>query len=168
MSWRACIRLDPLARAQLRRAFAIERGDLSGLEEAGWEAPEVFVSKGRDGTTDIWGVIFRPTNFDPDHVYPVIEYIYAGPHDSFVPKSFQAYNGMREIAELVGITERATQRIIAELVEGGYLVKERDGRRNRYTVNGDASLRHRVEGDHTLGELLAAVAQSRRDRPADS
>lgn len=75
---------------------------------------------------------------------------------------------MREIAELVGITERATQRIIAELVEGGYLVKERDGRRNRYTVNGDASLRHRVEGDHTLGELLAAVAQSRRDRPADS
>lgn len=74
---------------------------------------------------------------------------------------------MREIAELVGITERATQRIIAELVEGGYLLKERDGRRNRYTVNGSASLRHRVEGDHTLGELLAAVAQSRRASAAD-
>lgn len=69
---------------------------------------------------------------------------------------------MREIAELVGITERATQRIIAELVEGGYLLKERDGRRNRYTVVIGASLRHPVEGEHTLGELLAAVAQSRR------
>ncbi|GAA1685313.1 MarR family transcriptional regulator [Microcella alkalica] len=69
---------------------------------------------------------------------------------------------MREIAERVGITERATQRIIAELVEGGYLLKERDGRRNRYSVVGSAPLRHPVEVEHTLGELLAAVAQSRR------
>ena len=60
----------------------------------------MFVAKGRDGVTDIWGVIFRPTNFDANRTYPVIENIYAGPHDSFVPKSFQEYNGMREIAEL--------------------------------------------------------------------
>jgi len=99
-------RVDLAPVAELRRAAdgslvqEIERGDISGLVDAGWEAPEVFVSKGRDGVTDIWGVIFRPTNFDPNRVYPVIENIYAGPHDSFVPKSFQPYNGMREIAEL--------------------------------------------------------------------
>ena len=77
----------------------LEHGDISALKAAGWQAPEVFVAKGRDGVTDIWGVIFRPTNFDPNVVYPVIENIYAGPHDSFVPKSFQAYSGMREVAE---------------------------------------------------------------------
>ncbi len=48
--------------------------------------PEVFMTKGRDGTTDIWGVIIRPTNFDPSRKYPVIENIYAGPQGSFVPK----------------------------------------------------------------------------------
>jgi dipeptidyl aminopeptidase/acylaminoacyl peptidase len=50
--------------------------------------PEVFVTKGRDGKTDIWGNIYRPSNFDPSKTYPVIEYIYAGPHGSFAAKSF--------------------------------------------------------------------------------
>ena len=48
-----------------------------------------FVAKGRDGVTDIYGVIFRPKNFDPQKKYPVLEDIYAGPQDSFVPKAFQ-------------------------------------------------------------------------------
>jgi hypothetical protein len=65
-----------------------EHGDASELEEAGWEAPEVFTAKGRDGMTDIWGIISRPPDFDPAKRYPVIEYIYAGPQDSYVPKSF--------------------------------------------------------------------------------
>ncbi|MBW2507927.1 MAG: DPP IV N-terminal domain-containing protein, partial [Deltaproteobacteria bacterium] len=99
-------RVDMAPVAELRRSsdqslvVEIERSDISTLVDAGWEAPEVFVAKGRDGVTDIWGVIFRPTNFDANRTYPVIENIYAGPHDSFVPKSFQEYNGMREIAEL--------------------------------------------------------------------
>lgn len=99
-------RVDMAPVLQLRSAedgalvAELERGDIGGLVEAGWAPPEVFVSKGRDGATDIWGVIFRPTNFDPERSYPVIEYIYAGPHDSFVPKSFQAWSQMREIAEV--------------------------------------------------------------------
>ena len=60
----------------------------SALVAAGWKPPEVFVAKGRDGTTDIWGVIIRPMNFDPTKKYPVIEYIYAGPQGFFVPKAF--------------------------------------------------------------------------------
>ncbi len=87
-------RIDQPPVMQLRDAetgkvvMEVERGDMTGLLEAGWKVPEVFVSKGRDGKTDIWGVIYKPTNFDPSKKYPVIESIYAGPHGSFVPKNF--------------------------------------------------------------------------------
>ena len=66
----------------------LEHADISQLESTGWDRPEVFVAKGRDGLTDIWGLIRRPTNFDPTKSYPVIEYIYSGPGDQYVPKSF--------------------------------------------------------------------------------
>jgi dipeptidyl aminopeptidase/acylaminoacyl peptidase len=78
----------------------LERGDIQELVKNGWRAPEVFTAIGRDGKTDIWGVIYRPSNFDPLKKYPVIENIYAGPHSSFVPKSFAAYNQMQALAEL--------------------------------------------------------------------
>ena len=66
----------------------------------GWRPPEVFVSKGRDGATDIWGIIVRPPNFDPTKRYPIIEDIYAGPHSSHVPKSFSARNRWESLANL--------------------------------------------------------------------
>ncbi|TDH26590.1 S9 family peptidase [Segetibacter sp. 3557_3] len=66
----------------------LEKSDIRGLLATGWKMPEVFTSKGRDGKTDIWGMIIRPANFDPGKTYPVIEYIYAGPQSAFVPKSF--------------------------------------------------------------------------------
>ncbi|HTG87477.1 MAG TPA: prolyl oligopeptidase family serine peptidase [Pyrinomonadaceae bacterium] len=78
----------------------VERGDASELAKTGWQAPEVFTAKGRDGKTDIWGVIIRPTNFDPSKRYPVIENIYAGPQGSFVPKSFLPYSSMMAQAEI--------------------------------------------------------------------
>jgi dipeptidyl peptidase IV (DPP IV)-like protein/prolyl oligopeptidase family protein len=78
----------------------LERADWSALLAAGWKPPERFVAKGRDGTTDIFGVIIKPTTFDPAKKYPVIETIYAGPQGAFVPKSFQSYLGMQSIAEL--------------------------------------------------------------------
>jgi dipeptidyl aminopeptidase/acylaminoacyl peptidase len=78
----------------------LERADLTALTAAGWHAPEAFSAKGRDGTTDIYGIIIKPARFDPARKYPVIENIYAGPHGSFVPKSFSAYYGMQALAEL--------------------------------------------------------------------
>ncbi len=79
----------------------IETSDLSKLQDLGWQAPEVFVAPGRDGKTPMWGIIQRPTNFDPSKKYPVIEYIYAGPGDSYTPKSFQPFNwNMTPLAEL--------------------------------------------------------------------
>ncbi|MBN1360673.1 MAG: prolyl oligopeptidase family serine peptidase [Sedimentisphaerales bacterium] len=68
---------------------ALEKADISELVAGGWAPPEVFVAKGRDGETGIWGIISRPADFDPEKRYPVIEYIYAGPHSSYVPKTFR-------------------------------------------------------------------------------
>ncbi|MBK5720120.1 DPP IV N-terminal domain-containing protein [Dysgonomonas sp. Marseille-P4677] len=82
----------------------LQQPDASKAIEAGWKIPEVFSAKGRDGKTDIWGVIIRPSNFDPNKKYPVIEYIYAGPHDSHVPKSFAISHRCSELAELGFIT----------------------------------------------------------------
>jgi dipeptidyl aminopeptidase/acylaminoacyl peptidase len=78
----------------------LEQGDIGELKASGWKPPEVFVAKGRDGKTDIWGNIYRPSHFDPSKKYPIIENIYAGPQGSFVPKNFAAYNTMQSIAEL--------------------------------------------------------------------
>ena len=66
----------------------LDKADISALLANGWKAPEVFSAKGRDGKTDMWGVIYRPSNFDPSKKYPVIEYIYSGPGDQYVPKTF--------------------------------------------------------------------------------
>lgn len=79
----------------------LEKSDISELKKTGWKQTEVFSAKGRDGVTDIWGIITRPSHFDPKKKYPVIENIYAGPHSSFVPKSFSANPAwMSELAEL--------------------------------------------------------------------
>ncbi|MDP3736149.1 MAG: DPP IV N-terminal domain-containing protein [Hyphomonadaceae bacterium] len=99
-------RIDMAPVAQLRRAsdgnvlMELERSDMSALLAASWTAPEPFVAKGRDGVTDIHGVIIRPSNFDPAKKYPVIENIYAGPQGAFTPKSFAAYRPMQAQAEL--------------------------------------------------------------------
>lgn len=74
--------------------------DISKTLASGWRMPEVFSAKGRDGKTDIWGLIIRPSDFAPLKKYPVIEYIYAGPHDSFVPKSFSISHVPSALAEL--------------------------------------------------------------------
>jgi DNA-binding transcriptional ArsR family regulator len=61
---------------------------------------------------------------------------------------------LREIAAAVGITERAVQRIMGELEEGGIITRSRDGRRNRYSINPNRCLRHPLESERTVGELL--------------
>jgi dipeptidyl-peptidase-4 len=108
-------RVDQLPIHELRRAddgqlvCKLEEADISELKAGAWEAPEVFTAKGRDGTTDIWGIICRPRDFDPAKKYPVIEQIYAGPQGSYVPKSFSA------------------QRRYAALNDLGFVVVQMDG-----------------------------------------
>lgn len=78
---------------------------------------------------------------------------------------------VRDIASSVGITERAVQRILSELEEGGYLTRQRDGRRNRYDVNGTQSLRHPIEMHNRVEALFGLVvrepaAEAVADQPA--
>lgn len=78
----------------------LEEADTSELEERGWKPPEVFMAKGRDGKTDIWGIICPPGDLDPSRKYPVIEDIYAGPQSSYVPKTFRPSERYRELTDL--------------------------------------------------------------------
>jgi predicted ArsR family transcriptional regulator len=68
---------------------------------------------------------------------------------------------LRDVAETIGITERAAQRILADLVEAGYVTRERVGRRNRYTLNRDRGMRHEAQLGHEIGELLDLLALDR-------
>lgn len=92
-----------------KRIAELGRDDVAPLLEAGYRPPERFVAKGRDGVTDIHGVLIKPSNFDASRRYPVIEDIYAGPHSHFVPKRWGF---------------RARQRLLAEL---GFVVVQIDG-----------------------------------------
>lgn len=78
----------------------LQTGSMEGLLAAGWQTPERFSAKGRDGETDIYGVIYRPSNFDASKSYPILESIYAGPHGSHVPKKFAVFRREQEMAEL--------------------------------------------------------------------
>lgn len=64
---------------------------------------------------------------------------------------------VRQIAEGAGLTERQAHRVLADLAEEGYIVRERVGRRNHYRVNGDRPLRHPAVASHRVGDLLAAL-----------
>lgn len=66
----------------------------------------------------------------------------------------EPYSRIRDLSDEVGITQRAVQRILAELVEGKVLKVRKEGRRNHYTINRKKRLRHPLEKKHNLGELL--------------
>ena len=97
-------RVDLAPCVELRRALdgksvcPLEEADASELSASGWKPPERFVAKARDGATDIYGIIFWPPDFKQGQKYPVIESIYSGPQDSFVPKSFRASYGLERLA----------------------------------------------------------------------
>ncbi len=125
----------------------LEEADASEVLTAGggrW--PERFAAKGRDGATDIYGVIIRPRNFDPAKKYPVVENIYAGPQGFFTPKSFRArYGHQQRIADLglivvqcdgmgtSGRSQEVSRRLLAELarcrVPGSHRVDQSGGRK---------------------------------------
>jgi dipeptidyl-peptidase 4 len=83
-----------------KQITVFERGSLGELLEAGWVPAERFAAPGRDGETMIYGIIIRPSEFDAGRKYPVIEQIYAGPQNFFVPKAFSTLVKEHELAEL--------------------------------------------------------------------
>lgn len=90
-----------LRRSEDRKlVIKLEEANASALLAVGWKMPERFVAKGRDGKTDIFGVIYKPTNFDSSKKYPLVEEIYAGPHSAFVPKKWGLQQRQHQMAEL--------------------------------------------------------------------
>jgi dipeptidyl-peptidase 4 len=99
-------RIDLPSIRELRRSSdgglvcELGRADASALVGQGWVMPERFTAKGRDGATDIWGVIWRPHGTaGDDSPRPVVECIYAGPQNFHVPKAFAVHHGQRAIAD---------------------------------------------------------------------
>ncbi len=79
----------------------IEHADISQYISVVKRLPQSFVAKGRDGVTDIYGIVCLPAEFDSTRRYPIVEDIYAGPQDAFVPKSFMSYySEIQSLADL--------------------------------------------------------------------
>lgn len=76
--------------------------DISALEALGWSPPEAFEAIARDGETTIYGALWKPTNFDPEKKYPIIDHSYTGPHTQVFPRRFEQifYSGLQDLAEL--------------------------------------------------------------------
>jgi dipeptidyl aminopeptidase/acylaminoacyl peptidase len=96
----------------------LERADIRALTAAGYRPPEPFSAPGRDGRTPIWGLIVRPQNFDPQRRYPVIENIYAGPHDAFVPKAFWPFGRHSGGDKIIGMQALADLGFIVVQIDG--------------------------------------------------
>lgn len=146
-------RVDQPPVHELRRAAdgslvaELFRADITRLKEAGWRAPERFVAKGRDGETDIWGVIHVPTNFDPTKSYPVIESIYAGPQNHYVPKKFRRAYGVMEIAEL------------------GFVVVQVDGMGTNWRSKAFHDVCWQNLGDSGFPDRILWIRAAAKDRP---
>jgi dipeptidyl aminopeptidase/acylaminoacyl peptidase len=86
-------RVNTAPRSVLRNAqgqviMELEEADFSMLLEAGWQMPEPFTVKAADGITDLYGVMYKPFDFDSTRVYPIVEYVYPGPQTEAVSKFF--------------------------------------------------------------------------------
>lgn len=121
----------------------LARADISPLRAAGWVAPEDIVVKGRDGRTDLHGLMFKPTHFDPSKRYPIINYIYPGPQVGSV--------GRR------GFTpSRIDHQALAEL---GFIVVAIDGMGTPYRSKAFHDAYYANIGDNTLPDQVAAMKQ---------
>ncbi|WP_074653707.1 S9 family peptidase [Terriglobus roseus] len=104
-----------------RQIAEIAKTDIARLKASGWKAPESFTVKARDGKTDLYGIMFKPSNFDPKKKYPIINYIYPGPQTGSV--------GSRSFAPLPGdeASLARTRGYNAGLAELGFIVVSIDG-----------------------------------------
>jgi len=82
--------------------MTLQRADISRLEASGWLAPMPFSVKARDGETDLYGLLFRPSSFDPTNAYPIVNYLYPGPQSGSVgSRTFRpSHRDLQSIAEL--------------------------------------------------------------------
>ena len=129
-----------------RTVLDLETADIARLLATGWTPPEPFIVKARDGKTDLYGLLHRPTDFDPSRRYPVITYIYPGPQTGSVgSRSFTASRGdRRALAELGFVT--------FELDAMGTPLRSKSFHAAYYGAMGDNGLPDQVAGLRQLGQ----------------
>ncbi len=129
-----------------REIMTLEEADISGLRAAGWQPPMPFSVKARDGVTDLYGLLFRPLDFDPDRTYPVVNYLYPGPQSGSVgSRSFRAsHRDLQSIAEL-GF-------VVIELDAMGTPMRSKSFHEAYYGNMGDNGLPDQMAGIRQLAE----------------
>ena len=130
-----------------KQIAALEKADISKLVATGWKPPIPFTVKARDGKTDIYGLMFRPTNFDPAKKYPIINHIYPGPQTGSV--------GSRSFAAVRGDTQA--------LAELGFIVVEIDGMGTPWRSKKFHEAYYGDMGDNTLPDQVAGMKELARE-----
>ncbi len=121
----------------------LEKGDVSRLAATGWKAPTRFTVKARDGKTDLYGLLYMPTNLDPNKKYPIIDYIYPGPQGGSIgSRSFQA--------------SRGDNQALAEL---GFVVMQLDGMCNPLRSKAFHDSCYGNMADNTLEDQISGIKQ---------
>ncbi|MFL6439254.1 MAG: DPP IV N-terminal domain-containing protein [Terriglobales bacterium] len=119
------------------------KADISKLLVAGWRPPTQFIVKARDGKTDLYGLMFKPTNFDPSRKYPIVNHIYPGPQGGSVgSRSFSAARGDAQA-----------------LAELGFVVIELDGMGNPLRSKSFHDFYAKDLGDNTLPDQVSGMKQ---------
>lgn len=135
--------------AEGRPRLALEKADISRLVAAGWKPPIPFTVKARDGVTDLYGLMYRPTNFDPARKYPIVNHIYPGPQTGSV--------GSRSFAP-----SRGDAQALAEL---GFIVVEIDGMGTPWRSKKFHEAYYGDMGDNTLPDQVAGMKELARRYP---
>jgi dipeptidyl aminopeptidase/acylaminoacyl peptidase len=135
-----------LREANGREQLALEEADVSKLLAAGWKPPIPFTVKARDGVTDLYGLMFRPTGFDPARKYPVIDNIYPGPQTGSV--------GSRSFAPSRGDTQA--------LAELGFVMVQIDGMGTPWRSKSFHDAYYGDMGDNTLPDQVAGIKELAR------
>ena len=136
--------ITTLRRARNGRILAtVARADLTRLKAVGWQAPEPIVVKGRDGKTNLYGLLFKPTSFDPHKKYPIVDYIYPGPFigSIFTFRFEPSHYDDQSLAEL------------------GFIVVAINGMGTQYRSAAFRQLWYGDMGDNTLPDQVAAIRE---------
>ena len=129
-----------------RERVALETGDISQLEAAGWQPPITFSVKARDGVTELHGLMYRPTNFDPNNKYPILNYLYPGPQSGSVgSRSFSPARSDKQAVSELGF-------IVVELDAMGSPGRSKSFHAAYYGNMGDNGLPDQVGGIQQLAE----------------
>ena len=126
-----------------REVMPLEKADISKLLATGWQAPTPIVVKARDGRTDLYGLLYKPTNLDPSRKYPIVNYIYPGPQTGSVgSRSFSAARGDNQA-----------------LAELGFIVVQIDGMGTPWRSKKFHEAYYGNMGDNTLPDQIAGMKE---------